>query len=88
MISLVSVLAICYVLYVGCHMPSLIYQFLYVEYHMLATVSLQSYLFTYQSQYQLLCAMHNSYMLNAICYMLYVKSRTPVIAYLCLYAGT
>jgi hypothetical protein len=30
-------LVICYVLYAGCYMPSLICQFLYVEYHMLAS---------------------------------------------------
>jgi hypothetical protein len=69
MSSLVSILAICYVLYAGCYMPSLICQFLYVEYHVLATMSLQSYQFTYQSRYQLLCAMYNCYMLNAICSM-------------------
>jgi hypothetical protein len=88
MTSLVSILAICYVLYAGCYMLSIICQLLYVEYHVLATVSLQSYQFTYQSEYQLLCAMYNCYMLNAICYMLYVKSRMLVIVYLYLYAGT
>jgi hypothetical protein len=37
MMSLVSVLAICCVLYAGCHMPRLVCRFLYVEYHMLAS---------------------------------------------------
>jgi hypothetical protein len=60
--NLVSVLAICYVLYAGCYMPSLICQFLYVECHVLATVSLQSYQFIWQSQ-----------LLYAECYGLYAK---------------
>jgi hypothetical protein len=61
MSSLVSVLAICYVLYAGCYMPRLICQFLYVEYHMLASY----YEFTVISVYMpisvpvVICSMPN-----------------------------
>jgi hypothetical protein len=74
MTSLVSVLAICYMLYAGCHMPRLICRFLYAEYHVLATMSLQLD--------QLYACFSTS-----LC-MLYAKSRMPVAVYLHLYAGT
>jgi hypothetical protein len=57
MTSLVSILAFRYELYAGCYMPSLICQFLYVEYHVLATVSLLSYQVICLSQYQFLHAL-------------------------------
>jgi hypothetical protein len=60
-------------------MPRLICQFLYVEYHMLATASLQSYQFICQSQYQFLHALcqisHASYSIPAfICRHMSAKS--------------
>jgi hypothetical protein len=67
MSSLVSILAICYEVYASGYMPSLICQFLYVEYHVLATVSLLSYQLICLSQYQFLHALcqisHASYSL-------------------------
>jgi phage-related protein len=74
-----TTVAICYVLYAGCHMPRLICQFLYVEYHMLAAASLQSYQFICQSQYQLLYVLcqisHDSYSIPAfICRHMSAKS--------------
>jgi hypothetical protein len=65
---------ICYMLYAGCHIPSLICWFLYVESRVQAIASLQSdQLYAYFS--------------TSLC-MLYAKSRMPVIVYLHLYAGT
>jgi hypothetical protein len=67
--SLVFVLAICYMLYAGCYMPSLICQFLYVEYHVLATVSLLSY--------QLICLSHYQF-LHALCQISHASYSLPV----------
>jgi hypothetical protein len=60
-------------------MPRLIFQFLYVECHMLATMSLQSYQVICLSQYQFLQALcqisHTSYSIPAfICRHMTVKS--------------
>jgi hypothetical protein len=74
MTSLVSIFAICYLLYADWYMLCVICQSLYDEYHVLATASLQSYLSLYAN-------------LSTSCYMLYIKPRMPVIVYLYLYAG-
>jgi hypothetical protein len=57
----------CYVLYVGCHMPRLVCRFLYVECHVLTIASLQSsQLYAYLST-SLCMLYHRSRILALIC---------------------